>query len=125
MEVLGKGLAFLEVLRGEVGEIVDDLRRGHAGGEVFEDVVDAEALAPEAGFPEPHTRVYREAVVRDFRAKSEGQAMDVEEPVQVSGLPEEFVVPEEGVFQVGVPEGGMLQVFEYVDAEWSRRPGPL
>ena len=92
---------------------MDDLRRGHAGGEVFEDVVYAEALAVEAGFPEPHTRVYREAVV-GTPGQIEGQAMDLEEPVQVSGLPEEFVVPEEGVFQVGVLEGGMLQVSEYV-----------
>ena len=107
------------------GKSWSDLRRGHAGGEVFEDVVDAEALAVEAGFPEPHTRVYREAVFRDLRARSEGQAVDVEEPVQVSGIPEEFVVPEKGLFQVGVLEGGMLQVFEDIDAEWSRRPRPL
>ena len=110
---LAKAWHFLEVLRGEVGEIVDDLRRGHAGGQVVEDVVDAEALAIEAGFPEPHTRVYREAVV-GAPGQVEGQLVDVEEPVQVSGLPEKFVVPEEGVFQVGVLEGGMLQVFEYV-----------
>ena len=50
LTVGGEGEAGADVFRGEFGEVFEDFGFGHAGGEVFQDVVNRNPHPPEAGF---------------------------------------------------------------------------
>ena len=51
--VAGKRETGADVLTGEIGEVPEDFILRHAGGQVFEHVVDRDPQTPDARFPPP------------------------------------------------------------------------
>ena len=73
LSISGEHNPSLHVIDGELGEVHDDLRRGHTGCEVCEDVDDRDSGADEAGFAGPHARP-----LVDQRSEIHGRTVDPE-----------------------------------------------